>query len=101
MTEVITIYFDSLLFSSLFTKDLFQAGNEQFGRTGIVSPCRNHLRSLNSVSLSGFVGFGVLVGVLYNGDLDEFDSLLLKRIEDVRNDLDRVEGPVVVNQTHG
>ena len=39
--------------------------------------------------------------MLYNGDLDEFDSLLLKRIEDVRNDLDRVEGPVVVNQTHG
>ena len=64
-----------------------------FGRTGITLSYRPWQSESFQVFVESDVGFGLLVNVLQNVEVEWFDPLLLKRIYDVR-DLDRVESLV-------
>ena len=64
-----------------------------FGRTGITLSYRPWQSESFQVFVESDVGFGLLVNVLQNVEVEWFDPLLLKRIYDVR-DLGRVENLV-------
>ena len=64
-----------------------------FGRTGITLSYRPWQSESFQVFVESDVGFGLLVNVLQNVEVEWFDPLLLKRIYDVR-DLGRVESLV-------
>ena len=64
-----------------------------FGRTGITLSYRPWQSESFQVFVESDVGFGLLVNVLQNVEVEWFDSFLLKRTYDVR-DLDRVESLV-------